>query len=117
LRAGDHRYPLSNYTFGQKGVQPEDDPSVEARMLRIENEFHLYGMRRTVEAILLCHDHGHPHILLLQIGGSFFKLYGVARHRPRARCVSDRSRTPAGAGAPFPGPQAGQPAAAGRGRN
>lgn len=76
MRAGIRcRYPLSNYTFGQKAVQPEEDPSVEARMMRIENEYHTDGMRRTVEAVILTHDHRHPHILLLQIGGSFFKLY------------------------------------------
>jgi hypothetical protein len=31
-------------------------------------------MRRSVDAVLLVHNHGHPHILLLQIGNSFFKL-------------------------------------------
>ena len=33
-------------------------------------------MRTSVEAILLVHEHNHPHILLLQIGNSFFKLPG-----------------------------------------
>jgi cleavage and polyadenylation specificity factor subunit 5 len=33
------------------------------------------GMRRTVEGVLLVHLHNHPHVLLLQIGDSFFKLY------------------------------------------
>lgn len=32
-------------------------------------------MRRTVEGILVVHDHGHPHILMLQIANAFFKLY------------------------------------------
>jgi hypothetical protein len=36
-------------------------------------------MRRTVEGILVVHDHGHPHILMLQIANAFFKL-----------CVSSR---------------------------
>lgn len=31
-------------------------------------------MRRTVEGILVVHDHGHPHILMLQIANAFFKL-------------------------------------------
>ena len=48
-------------------------------MMRIENEYHTDGMRRTVEAVILTHDHRHPHILLLQIGGSFFKLYALGR--------------------------------------
>jgi len=33
------------------------------------------GMRRVVEGILLVHNHGHPCVLLLQIGNTFFKLY------------------------------------------
>ena len=35
------------------------------------------GMRRTVEGILLVHQHRHPHVLLLQIGNTFFKLYVI----------------------------------------
>jgi cleavage and polyadenylation specificity factor subunit 5 len=33
------------------------------------------GMRRSVEGILLVHQHRHPHVLLLQIGNTFFKLW------------------------------------------
>ena len=33
-------------------------------------------MRRTVEGVLLVHDHGHPHVLMLQIANAFFKLPG-----------------------------------------
>ena len=39
------------------------------------------GMRRTVEAVLLVHEHRHPSVLLLQQGSSFFKLPG-GRLRP-----------------------------------
>jgi cleavage and polyadenylation specificity factor subunit 5 len=67
-------YPLSNYTFGTKDAQMEDDPSVLARMQRLEKEYNFQGMRRSVEAILLVHEHRHPHILMLQIAGAFFKL-------------------------------------------
>lgn len=35
------------------------------------------GMRRSVEGILLVHQHRHPHVLLLQIGNTFFKLYVI----------------------------------------
>lgn len=34
-------------------------------------------MRRTVEGVLVVHDHGHPHILMLQIANAFFKLYAL----------------------------------------
>lgn len=69
-------YPLSNYTFGVKETQPEEDPSVIARLKRLEEHFADHGMRRTCEAILVCHEHNHPHILMLQIANAFFKLPG-----------------------------------------
>lgn len=69
-------YPLSNYTFGTKEAQPEEDPSVSARLQRLQDHYTQYGMRRTCEAILVCHEHGHPHILMLQIANAFFKLPG-----------------------------------------
>ena len=40
-------------------------------------------MRRTVDGVILVHDHGHPHVLLLQLGnGAFFKLCDETR-QPR----------------------------------
>ena len=36
-------------------------------------------MRRTVEGVLVVHDHGHPHILMLQIANAFFKLCVFSR--------------------------------------
>ncbi|KAG9528019.1 cleavage and polyadenylation specificity factor, 25 kDa subunit, partial [Aureobasidium melanogenum] len=69
-------YPLSNYTFGTKETQPEEDPSVLARLKRLEEHYDEYGMRRTCEGILVCHDHNHPHVLMLQIANAFFKLPG-----------------------------------------
>ena len=39
------------------------------------------GLRRSVEAVLVVHEHGHPHVLVLQMGASFFKLPG-GRLRP-----------------------------------
>jgi cleavage and polyadenylation specificity factor subunit 5 len=69
-------YPVSNYTFGIKDVQPEEDSSVQARLQRLQEQYDTHGMRRTCEAILVCHEHGHPYILMLQIANSFFKLPG-----------------------------------------
>lgn len=67
-------YPLSNYTFGTKETQPEEDPSVLARLKRLEEHYDLHGMRRTCEGVLVCHEHNHPHVLMLQIANAFFKL-------------------------------------------
>ncbi|KAI6145491.1 cleavage and polyadenylation specificity factor 25 kDa subunit [Pisolithus tinctorius] len=60
-------YPLSNFTFCTKEAQPEQDPS-SRRACRD------FGMRRTVEGVLVVHDHGQPHILMLQIANAFCKL-------------------------------------------
>ena len=67
-------YPLSNYTFGTKEQQPEEDPSVLARLRRLEEHYEKHGMRRTCEGILVCHEHYHPHVLMLQIANAFYKL-------------------------------------------
>ncbi|CAG8732101.1 11255_t:CDS:2, partial [Racocetra persica] len=65
-----------NYTFGTKDAQPEEDPSVAARLARLQNDYAVTGMRRTVEGVLVVHEHNHPHVLMLQIANSFFKLPG-----------------------------------------
>ena len=62
-------------TLSTKEAQPEEDPSVSARLQRLQNNYEDFGMRRTVEGVLVVHDHGHPHILMLQIANAFFKLY------------------------------------------
>lgn len=70
------RYPLTNYTFGTKEPLFEKDPSVPSRFQRMREEFDRIGMRRSVEGVLLVHEHGLPHVLLLQLGTTFFKLPG-----------------------------------------
>lgn len=42
----------------------------------MRDEFDRIGMRRSVEGVLLVHEHGLPHVLLLQLGTTFFKLPG-----------------------------------------
>lgn len=69
-------YPLTNYTFGTKDALYERDSSVQARFQRMREEFTTMGMRRSVEAVLLVHEHNLPHVLLLQLGTTFFKLPG-----------------------------------------
>ena len=53
---------------------------MSARLQRLQNNYEDFGMRRTVEGILVVHDHGHPHILMLQIANAFFKLYVSSNH-------------------------------------
>ncbi|KAI9230178.1 MAG: Cleavage/polyadenylation specificity factor subunit 5 [Piptocephalis tieghemiana] len=69
-------HPLTNYTFGTKEPQPEEDASVTARMERLEKDFSVNGMRRSVDAVMVVHDHGHPHVLMFQIAAQFYKLPG-----------------------------------------
>uniref|UniRef100_A0A915C5H1 Cleavage and polyadenylation specificity factor subunit 5 n=2 Tax=Ascarididae TaxID=6250 RepID=A0A915C5H1_PARUN len=69
-------YPLTSYTFGTKEPQAERDHSVQARFQRMREEYEKIGMRRSVEGVLLVHEHSLPHVLLLQIGTTFFKLPG-----------------------------------------
>ncbi|KAF2769185.1 cleavage and polyadenylation specificity factor, 25 kDa subunit [Teratosphaeria nubilosa] len=73
-------YPLTNYTFGTKETQPEEDPSVKDRLRRLEEHYAQHGMRRTCEGVLVCHEHNHPHVLMLQIANAFFKLPGDYIH-------------------------------------
>ncbi|PWN53750.1 cleavage and polyadenylation specificity factor, 25 kDa subunit [Violaceomyces palustris] len=69
-------HPITSFTFTTKDSQPEEDPSVAARLQRLQNNYEDFGMRRTVEAVLVVHEHGHPHVLMLQIANAFFKLPG-----------------------------------------
>ncbi|KAJ8042301.1 Cleavage and polyadenylation specificity factor subunit 5 [Holothuria leucospilota] len=69
-------YPLTNYTFGTKEPLFEKDKSVTARFQRMRDEFPKLGTRRSVEGVLIVHEHGLPHVLLLQLGTTFFKLPG-----------------------------------------
>lgn len=69
-------FPLSSYTFTTKAAQPEEDPSVAARLQRLQNQYEDLGIRHTAEGVLVVHDHGHPHVLMIQIANAFFKLPG-----------------------------------------
>lgn len=69
-------YPLTNYTFGTKDALYERDSSVLARFQRMREDYATNGTRRSVEGVLLVHEHGLPHVLLLQLGTTFFKLPG-----------------------------------------
>eukprot|EP00013_Stygamoeba_regulata_P029061 CAMPEP_0177654878 /NCGR_PEP_ID=MMETSP0447-20121125/14601_1 /TAXON_ID=0 /ORGANISM="Stygamoeba regulata, Strain BSH-02190019" /LENGTH=202 /DNA_ID=CAMNT_0019158625 /DNA_START=107 /DNA_END=715 /DNA_ORIENTATION=- len=69
-------YNLECYSFGSKDVLIEKDASVAARLARMKEKYAQEGMRRSVEAVLIVQQHNHPHVLLLQIGNTFFKLPG-----------------------------------------
>mmetsp|Transcript_29450 Transcript_29450/g.70134 ORF Transcript_29450/g.70134 Transcript_29450/m.70134 type:complete len:242 (-) Transcript_29450:383-1108(-) len=74
-------YPIGNYNFGVKNPRHEKDKSVVDRLARMRLKYLKEGARRSVEGVLLVQEHNHPHVLLLQIGNTFFKLPG-GRLRP-----------------------------------
>ncbi|KAL1405790.1 hypothetical protein Q8F55_007466 [Vanrija albida] len=69
-------YPVQNYMMQSTSMQPEEDSSVADRMHRLQDQYEETGMRRSVDAVIVCHDHGFPCILTLQVANDFFKLPG-----------------------------------------
>ncbi|SCV68551.1 BQ2448_672 [Microbotryum intermedium] len=85
-----------DYVFNTKDPQYEEDPSVSARLQRLQNDFEQHGIRHTVgrevkSSHLLryvvrdCRSKAccsftnmgsHPHVLLLQVANAYFKLPG-----------------------------------------
>lgn len=69
-------YPIQNYTFDTKEAIQEQDSSLQGRFERLRDEYISQGMRRSVDGVLLVHEHRMVHVLLLQQGPSYFKLPG-----------------------------------------
>lgn len=69
-------YPLTNYSFGSKERKPEKDSHADQKMARLRSSYESQGMRRSVEGILVVHEHNHLHVLMMQHGVNFFKLPG-----------------------------------------
>ncbi|URD75632.1 Cleavage and polyadenylation specificity factor [Musa troglodytarum] len=74
-------YPLSRYFFGSKDAIPDKDDCLADRIQRMKANYAARGMRTCVHGILLVELFQHPHVLLLQVRNSFFKLPG-GRLRP-----------------------------------
>ncbi|EGG23547.1 NUDIX hydrolase family protein [Cavenderia fasciculata] len=66
----------TSYSFGIKEPVAEKDATVAQRLTRMKETFDKEGTRKTVESIIIVHEHNHPHILLLQMSNSYFKLPG-----------------------------------------
>lgn len=59
------RNPVTSYTFDKKDTQIEDPTTVQQKLSKLQTEYETKGMQTTVEGILVVHDHGHPHVLLV----------------------------------------------------
>ncbi|XWS17448.1 hypothetical protein CRYUN_Cryun33cG0068700 [Craigia yunnanensis] len=84
--SGDHRkeidiYPLSCYYFGSKETIVFKDETLSDRISRMKSNYVAFGLRTSVEAVILVELFKHPHLLLLQVRNSIFKLPG-GRLRP-----------------------------------
>ena len=69
-------HPLGSYTFGTKRARGEKDATIANRMLRMKSAYEKEGKRRSVAAICLVNQHRTPHVLLLQVNATSFKLPG-----------------------------------------
>lgn len=63
-------YEIGNYTFGKKdsrsGCKALSEMSPRAIADSLRREYAQRGMRRSVRAVMLVHEHNFPHVLLLQ---------------------------------------------------
>ncbi|KAL2555257.1 Pre-mRNA cleavage factor Im 25 kDa subunit 1 [Forsythia ovata] len=99
-------YPLSCYYFGSKDAVPLRNETVEDRVLRLKAKYDAYGMRTCVAAVIVVELFKHPHLLLLQIQNSIYKLPGgrarfgesdidcLKRKLLSKLCVGEESRGP-----------------------
>ncbi|KAL8498037.1 hypothetical protein ACS0TY_021392 [Phlomoides rotata] len=74
-------YPLSCYYFGSKESVALKSETVADRVLRMKANYDAYGMRNCVAAVIVVELFKHPHLLLLQVQNSIYKLPG-GRSRP-----------------------------------
>ncbi|XVF35081.1 hypothetical protein REPUB_Repub18cG0114000 [Reevesia pubescens] len=74
-------YPLSCYYFGSKEAIVFKDETLSDRINRMKSNYAAYGLRTSVEAVILVELFKNPHLLLLQVRNSIFRLPG-GRLRP-----------------------------------
>eukprot|EP01059_Diplonema_ambulator_P020319 TRINITY_DN3406_c0_g1_i1.p1 TRINITY_DN3406_c0_g1~~TRINITY_DN3406_c0_g1_i1.p1 ORF type:complete len:200 (+),score=40.69 TRINITY_DN3406_c0_g1_i1:120-719(+) len=68
-------YNLEGYNIGLKAAHEEKETATLAKLQQMRESYETEGLRRTVDAVMLVHQHNHPHVLLLQ-QGHIFKLPG-----------------------------------------
>ncbi|ORY35677.1 Cleavage/polyadenylation specificity factor subunit 5 [Naematelia encephala] len=62
--------------LSERESQPEEDSSVSARVARLQAQYKETGIRRSVDAVMVVIHMGFPHVLVLQVANSFYKLPG-----------------------------------------
>ncbi|XP_048133764.1 pre-mRNA cleavage factor Im 25 kDa subunit 1-like [Rhodamnia argentea] len=74
-------YPLSSYYFGSKDALAFKEETLADRVNRMKSHYAAHGLRTCVGAVIVVELFRHPHLLLLQVRNSTFKLPG-GRLRP-----------------------------------
>ncbi|KAK4368605.1 hypothetical protein RND71_012397 [Anisodus tanguticus] len=74
-------YPLNHYYFGSKEALHCKEEILPDRIQRLKLNYNTHGIRTCVQAVLVVDLFKHPHLLLLQVRNSMFKLPG-GRVRP-----------------------------------
>ncbi|OLY81793.1 Pre-mRNA cleavage factor Im 25 kDa subunit 2 [Smittium mucronatum] len=70
-------YPLDNYAITTKESTNEDNVSVQSKLDFLKSAYEASGIVKTTEAVILVHEHNFPHVLMLQIANTYFKLPGT----------------------------------------
>lgn len=60
-----------SYAYGTKAAREDPSQGRETFLQRLERKYNEEGLRRSVSAVLLVHEHGHPHVLALQENKEF----------------------------------------------
>lgn len=68
-------YPLENYTFAVIDAPlKETEKSTKAKLEALEKDYALSGLAFSMETVIILHQHGHPHLLILQKDAETFML-------------------------------------------
>ncbi|KAL1554941.1 Pre-mRNA cleavage factor Im 25 kDa subunit 1 [Salvia divinorum] len=97
-------YPLSCYYFGSKDCASDTHAD---RLLRLRANYDAYGMRSYVAAVIVVELFKHPHLLLLQVQSSIYKLPGgrLRRGESDTDCLKRKLSSKLSAGEDGRGPE------------
>ncbi|XP_057768217.1 pre-mRNA cleavage factor Im 25 kDa subunit 1 [Salvia miltiorrhiza] len=100
-------YPLSCYYFGSKDSVSLNTETLADRLLRLKANYDAYGMRSCVAAVIVVELFKHPHLLLLQVQNSIYRLPGgrVRRGESDTDCLKRKLSSKLSAGEDGRGPE------------
>ncbi|XP_047945433.1 pre-mRNA cleavage factor Im 25 kDa subunit 1 isoform X2 [Salvia hispanica] len=96
-------YPLSCYYFGSRDSVSLNTETRADRLLRLTANYDAVGMRSCVAAVIVVELFKHPHLLLLQVQNSIYRLPG-GRVRQDTDCLKRKLASKLSAGEDGRGP-------------